>query len=194
MNDLNRLREVSDRELYGLTADESMKHRILQRATGGADTERQRIFRPLPVFCCVIAVLMTGVIALSGIKPVLPSDSVEMNVFAAGYKETVPPSDNQNDEFSPIPEDINPESIVSIELRGVGIIDDPAQCFSLIRVLHEESQPAKEAGTPSSSDLIISFSDGKSIVFSTDHSSRLYGNGSWSCPAFFSEFRQLLVH
>ena len=194
MNDLTRLREVSDRVLYGLTADESLKRRILQRAAGNTDAGRKRIFHPIPVFCGVIAVLLAGVISLNSIKPVIPSDSVEMNVFAAGYKETVPPAGNDTDESSPFPESINPDSVVRIELRGVGIIDDPKQCFSLIRLLQDKSHPAKAVETSSSSDLIIVFSDGDRFVFGTDNSSSLCGNGSWICPEFFTAFRQFAVH
>ena len=191
MKDLNRLREVSDNVLHDLTAGESLKHRILQQAASGIGEERRRVIRLLPAFCGVIAALLVAAIALNGLSPVAPSSSVEMNVFAAGDKETVPPDDRGSEGIFLLP-GIDPEDVVSVEISGRGVISDPDQCAALMRTLSEEAQPADPAAEMTAgASLNIMTAEGRLISFEAEDP-YLSGDGCWSCPGFFTQFSSLL--
>ena len=72
MSDPAKLREASEKVLYGLRADDTLKQKILMKAAAGGDTGSRRAFRPLPVFCGVVAALLVAVIALNGLEPAVP--------------------------------------------------------------------------------------------------------------------------
>lgn len=186
MNDLTKLREATDKVLHGLNADESLKHRILQRAAA-EDNKRQHVFRALPAFCSVVAVLLVAVAALNGLQPVSPAGSVEMYVFAAGEKETIPPEK----ESSPLPEGFDPEDVISIELSGVGIIRDSVHCTALTRTLMNGSQKTEPFTASGDVLLQITTSSGNVYRFETDEP-YLSGEAYWTCPGFFTLFHRLL--
>ena len=98
MSDPAKLREASEKVLYGLRADDTLKQKILIKAAAGGDAGSRRAFRPLPVFCGVVAALLVAVIALNGLEPAVPAGSVEINVFAAGDNETVSPAEDGTGE------------------------------------------------------------------------------------------------
>ena len=54
MSRIEELRQVTDQTLHGLTADDSLKFRILQKAAGGEETKKP-YFKPVPVFCVRLA-------------------------------------------------------------------------------------------------------------------------------------------
>ena len=188
MNDLSKLRETSDRVLYTLTADESLKNRILLKAAAGENSnQRRRAFRALPAVCMVVAVLLIGAAALNNLQPVSPAGSVEMNYFAAGDKETVP----SGNSFSSEMKEAGPENIVSVEITGTGIIDDPDQCSDLMSLLNEEAIPVEHPAAENAYAVIFRTAEGEEIRFNAEDP-YLFGDESWTCPGFFARFRKML--
>ena len=189
MSDPAKLREASEKVLYGLRADDTLKQKILMKAAAGGDTGSRRAFRPLPVFCGVVAALLVAVIALNGLEPAVPAGSVEINVFAAGDNETVPPAEDGTGEAAVLAI-ADPDQVVSVELKGVGTVTDPEQCASLLQVLTGEARPASD-GVPSPDGVLkITYSSGDVALYQTKEP-YLTGDASWTCQGFFSLFRPL---
>ena len=164
------------------------KHRILHEVNSGCKKpDQQHLFHPLPVFCGVIAALLIAVVALNSLQPVAPAGTVEMNVFAAGIKETVMPSE----DFINLLEGIDPADVLSVELPGIGMIDEPEESVSLINILIDEAEPALSDTPESCTDMIIRADDGKVIRFDVKEP-YLFKDGCWSCQGFFRLFHQLL--
>ena len=129
MSRIEELREVTDQTLHGLTADDSLKFRILQKAAGGEETKKP-YFKPVPVFCAACAVLLVMVMALNSLKPVSNTPG-EINVFAAGSTEK--PADME--QAGLLPAGFEAGSVVSVELDGVGSVTDLEKCASLAGML-----------------------------------------------------------
>ena len=70
MTDLNHLRNESEKALYGLKADETLKYRILQNAAAEPERKTRKSFQLIPVMCVVAAALLFSVLLLNGIPPV----------------------------------------------------------------------------------------------------------------------------
>ena len=80
-----QFRQYTDQVLFGLKADEQLKHRILQKAAETGQPEKKSFFRrPVPVLCSMVAVLVLCVFLLNGQKPVSSDPAAEINTFAAG--------------------------------------------------------------------------------------------------------------
>ena len=126
------LRSATDKALYGLTADESLKQRILLKASQTNRTTRDSKVHPVMKLCAVVGVLLLMVVALNSVRPLSPSTPGEMNVFAAGGKDTT-----AEQPFSQI--DVNYVSCIS-----VGGIDyqDEAHCSPKQRKPMLKYQPA----------------------------------------------------
>ena len=59
MNNLEELHAVSDKVLSGLTADDSLKQRILQTAVLSGEKAQKRGFSPIPAFCSIIVLIIS---------------------------------------------------------------------------------------------------------------------------------------
>ena len=186
MKKIEDLRQVTDHALYGLTADESLKFRILQKAAQPSGVHQKRVFHTVPVLCSLIALLLIAVVALNSIKPVVPSTPGEINVFAAGSKDTVEPEIYQEAvcDISDIPA----ASVSSIEISGLGRITDPDQCTLLVSILQEKAESADTDPAAGSVSLVIRTSEGAEYRFYANDP-YLTGNKTWSCPDFFSSFK-----
>ena len=149
MNRIEDLRRVTDNTLHGLIADDSLKFRILQKAAQSGQDSRKRAFRPVPVLCSLIALLVVAVVALSTLKPVAPSNPGEMNVFAAGSKETDAPYTS-----------IDPDTVISVELSGIGTVTDPEQCAELIALLQQDEAVSASGAQEEGSELTVTSGDG----------------------------------
>ena len=176
------LREVTENVLCGLTADESLRSRILQNAAGAGREERRSAFRPVPALCGVIAALLIAVVALNGLNPVNPADPGDMNIFAAGSNDT---------RKSVLLDGIDPDEVTSIEITDLGTVSGAEQCAALISLLTEKAAPAGSSDPSAESRLNITLAGGTVIRFSVDEPV-ISGDGTWSCPEFFDLFRQEL--
>ena len=190
MKDLKNLREVSNRVLYGMTADDSLKHRILQRAASGNNLVQNRAFHPLPVFCTVIVFLLTTVVALNSLQPVGTSGTVEINVFAAGTKETVLSEETASEKNGLVLNGINPGNIISVSLSGVGEIIDPQQCAELIQVLTDHTVPSETVSHDNYDVLILRADNGTVVKYDTAEP-YLIGDTCWSCEPFFTMIHKI---
>lgn len=170
------LRSATDKALYGLTADESLKQRILLKASQTTQSNRDSfVFRPVLKLCAIVGVLLLMVVALNSVRPLSPSAPGEMNVFAAGGKDTT------GTLFSQI--DVDSVSGVS-----VGSIDyaDKAQCVEMIRVLQSE---ARETDTDIPADgekMIIRMKDGTEHLFYIREPYVYKDDKCWTCAGLFA--------
>ena len=169
------LRSATDKALYGLTADESLKQRILLKASQTSQSRRDNVFRPVMKLCAVVGVLLLMVIALNSVRPLSPSTPGEMNVFAAGGKDTA------GTPFSQI--DLNDVSGVT-----VGSVDyhDKTQYTELIRILQTESKET-DAETPENGErIVIRMKDGKEYSFGISEPYVFNEDKCWTCSGFFT--------
>lgn len=181
------LHEATEKVLYNLTADESLKQRILQRAVESG-TKKSRRFAVIPAFCSVMVVLMLVLAGMNGLKPVDPSASYDINVFSAGSSDVAAPVENA---YEDIFDSIKPENVVSVELSDLGTVTDPEACASLISLLQHNSVSADHIFGTAVHTLHIKTSDGTDIAFSVDEP--FIGNeSSWSCAEFFDKLYQLI--
>ena len=191
MKDLTNLREVSETVLHGLTADASLKNRILQQAASDAENRKPSAFRLVPAFCGVIAALLIAAVALNGLQPVSPAGSVEIKVFAAGDQETVPPGDDAAVDSRSILSGADPSDVYSVELSGSGMVSDRKECAALAGILIRESVPAEPVDPCSADVLTITTVSGQKIMYEAA-APYLIGEKCWSCPGFFTLLEQLL--
>lgn len=186
MNNPENLREVSEKVLYGLTADDSLKMRILQKAADTPSRSRGS-FRFIPSLCSAMAVLMLILVLLNGIQPVNPSSSVEINVFSAGSTEGNMP----DEDFSGTLSDLDPVSVVSVALSDTGAIDEKKICETLISMLQQEAVLSDYKVNNTDNQLIITLNDGSSIRYNVEEP-YLEGDKCWICPGFFTMLHQQL--
>ena len=189
MSRLEDLPRVADETLAGLKADASLKHRILEKtlsvdfAPAQAEPARGRAFRPLPVFCGLLAALLVLALSLNTLRPVRPDAPGEINAFAAGGSE---------DRSVPalFPAGFEAASVVSLSVDNKKAVADPAALASLVQLLLDEAEPAAAADLSPVSRL--SFVTASGDAFSFDACDPyLIGDGTWSCPAFFDALRAL---
>ncbi len=182
MKNLEELHAVTDKVLSGLTADDSLKQRILQTAVMSGKKETKRLFSPIPAFCGVIVLLLITVGVLNNLRPVDPASSVEMNVFSAGSVEISPSPD---DSDSVLPAGVNSENIVSIELSAPGIVTSADKCAALADALAKCEICEEPVEKNSDRQLIIRCKDGTQYRFSVCEPC-ISNEKCWSCEEFFT--------
>ena len=185
MSRIEELRQVTDQTLHGLTADDSLKFRILQQAAGGAETKKPS-FRPVPVLCAACAALLVMILALNSLQPVSNVPG-EINVFAAGSTEK--PADM--DHTGLLPPGFEAGSVVSVELDGAGSVTNPEKCAALAGILDGQVSSSEYAYAACGSHLKITAADGTVLTFGANEPYLIAEDGScWSCPEFFTELRK----
>ena len=183
MKNPEELREVSEKVLFGLTADDSLKQRILQNAVSAGRTSSRKLFSPVPAFCTVIAMLLITVGVLNSIRPVDPAATVEMNVFSAGSVDISPSPDASDSVF---PAGFQAEAVVSVELTGRNAITDPRKCRALADALmnctvSDESPDLNDAGK-----VTILCDNGTIYQYNASDPYLSDDSKCWSCEEFFS--------
>ncbi len=180
------LHQATEKALFNLTADESLKQRILEKAAGYQNVSRKhRILTSIPAFCTVMAVLMLVLTVMNGLKPVDPASSVEINVFSAG-SDDASPVDKSADVFDML----NPDTVLSVELTGFGTVTDSESCSSLISLLQHNSVPTDYSLENAVQSLIITSADGTKLTFNVEEP-YLGSDNCWSCAEFFERLREL---
>ena len=190
MNNPKDLPNVTERVLYGLTADDSLKHRILQQAAQQKDKKVNKPFYLIPVFCTALAVLVLTVVVLNRVQPVSPSVPGEINVFTAGNDISSLP---EKDVLCPLDPDISENNILSIQIAGLGTVLDSQQCAMLFCLLRDESIPADSPDVAVQNEMVITLKNGTEIRFNADEPYFYSGSDCWSCAAFFESARQMLT-
>ena len=169
------LRSATDKALYGLTADESLKQRILLKASQTPQSRRDSVFRPVMKLCAVVGVLLLMVVALNSVRPLSPSAPGEMNVFAAGGKDTA------GTPFSQI--DIDHVSGVSV---GSTDYQDKTQYIELIRILQAEAKETDAEIPDGGKQIIIRMEDGKELSFGICEPYVYNDDKCWTCNGLFT--------
>ena len=182
MNRLEDIRTVTDKALYGLTADESLKFRILQKAAACEQKGARRIAHPVPVLCAVVAFLVIIAVSINGIQPVEPVVPGEMTVFAAG---------GTDDRTVSSIGKIESGHVISVEVTGIGTVTDPSGCDALIGLLKNDAESTAEEPDKWSEKIVIRMDDGS--VYEYKAAEPCLDDGrNLECPAFFSMMHELL--
>ena len=168
------LRSATDKALYSLTADESLKQRILLKASQTTQTHRDSVFRPVMKLCAVVGVLRLMVIALNSVRPLSPSSPGEMNVFAAGGKDTAGTSFPQ----------IDIDHVSGISVGGIDYQDE-TQYTELIRILQNESKETDALIPENGERIVIRMEDGKEYAFGISEPYVFTDDKCWTCSGFF---------
>jgi hypothetical protein len=109
------------------------------------------------------------------VRPLSPSTPGEMNVFAAGGKDTA------GTPFSQI-------AIKKVAGISIGSVDyqDEAQCAEMIRILQSESKEA-EVEIPDNGERIVNrMKDGKEYAFCIIEPYVFNDEKCWTCSGLFS--------
>ena len=182
MNRPEDIRTVTDKALYGLTADESLKFRILQKAAACEKKSSRRIAHPVPVLCAVAAFLVIIAVSINGIQPVEPVVPGEMTVFAAG---------GTDDRAASSIGKIESGHVISVEVTGIGTVTDPSGCDSLIGLLKNDAESTVEGPDTWPEKVVIRMDDG--TVYEYQAAEPYMDDGrSFECSAFFSMMHELL--
>lgn len=178
------LRQITDNTLHSLIADESLKFRILQKAASSEQIDKSRQKRLIPVFCTVLAALLIAAVSLNSIQAVPSSVPGELNSFTAGGTDHA--------SSFPLPEGFDPDSVLSVEMEGLGTVNDPGQCAALTQLLIDQSI-SYDQDPDADGKLIITSSGGQTFVFEVSNPYLIsQDNQCWSCPGFFSEFSKMI--
>ena len=179
------LRQITENTLHSLIADESLKYRILQKAASSEQIDTSRQKKLIPVFCTVLAALLIAAVSLNSIQAVPSSVPGDLNSFTAGGTDSA--------SSLLLPKWFNPDSILSVEMEGLGTINDPDQCAALIQLLIDQSVSAAHTDQGTNGKLIITSSGGQTYVLMiSDPYLITQDNQCWSCPGFFSEFNNMV--
>lgn len=179
------LRQITDNTLHSLIADESLKYRILQKAASSEQIDKSRQKRLIPVFCTVLAALLIAAVSLNSIQAVPSSVPGDLNSFTAGGTDPA--------SSFPLPEGFNPDSVLSVEMEGLGTVNDPGQCAALTQLLIDQSVSTDHMDPAADGKLIITSSGGQTCVFEVCNPYLIsQDNQCWSCSGFFSEFSKMI--
>lgn len=184
-----KLHEATDRALYGLTADESLKQKILQKAAACEASGRKISGRSiLPAFCVVMAALVLVLTAVNSLRPVDPASTVEIKVFSAGSSDE---TDSADSSYPDIFDDLDSNNVISIELSDVGKITDAESCAALISLLKNNAVTAECSFEGSEHSLIIESADGTKLCFNVTEPF-IGTEKSWSCESFFESLHNMI--
>ena len=170
------LRTATEKALSGLTADESLKQKILLKASETAPRNHSILTHPVFRLCTVAAVLLLMVVSLNSIRPLTHSTTGEMTVFAAGGKDTT---------YDTLFDQINIDDVTCISFGNEKSVMNE-QCTSLIHTLQSKARKSDEDVLETNDQIIISMKDGTDLVFSVQEPYLFRGNDVWICPEFFS--------
>lgn len=182
MNRPEDIRVVTEKALYGLTADDSLKFRILQKAAAYNEKEQRRFAHPVPVLCAVVAFLVIIAVSINGIQPVQPVVPGEMTVFAAG---------GTDDRTVSSIAKIESGHVVSVEVTGLGTVEDRTQCDSLVELLKNDADNSEEEPDQWPDKIVIRMDDGSVYKYNAAEP-YLADGANLECPAFFAMMHELL--
>jgi len=179
------LRQAAENMLYGLKADDTLKYRIIQKASVQPKSQMHLPLRAAPVLFTVLTVFLIAVIGLNSIQSVSSAVPGEIKAFAAGKTES--------GMDSLFPAEFRPDSVISIRFDQSFPIQDAGQCTALASVLCQQAVRTSESDGVLPLKLIISTSDGKEYCFGMQ-APYLEGDDGirWSCPAFFDEIENII--
>lgn len=187
MKNPEELREISDKVLFGLTADDSLKQRILQNAVSAGSTSSRKLFHPIPAFCTVVAMLLITVGVLNSIRPVDPAATVEMNVFSAGSVDISPSPDASDSVF---PAGFQAETVVFVEMTGRNAVTDPQKCRALADALLNCTVSDESPDLNDTVKVTILCDNGDRYQYNAADPYLSDDSQCWSCENFFSLFNE----
>ena len=173
MSNLERLRQATENTLHDLTADDSLKFRILQKASMDHEpvSHSTRTLRPIPLLCTVAAVLLIGIIALNSYHPVPASVPGELNSFTAGS--------DKSDSGPVFPAEFDPENVSSVEFSQFGVYSKQEQCNTIIDILQNQAMTAEPSELVSEDRMVVTMSDDTKLIYRIQPPYLIGQDGQW---------------
>ena len=176
------LRTATEKALSGLTADESLKQKILLKASESEQNRHEPVYRPVLKLCAIVGVLLLMVAGLNSIRPLSPSAPGEMTVFAAGGKDSAGAS---------LFAQIDTDKIAGIKIGNQDLITD-SQCSDLIRLLQSEARESEAEASAETDLMSLQMTDGTEKVFEISDPYLFKDGKCWTCPGFFARMQNIL--
>ena len=184
MNRLEKLPEITEKALGGLTADESLKYRILKSAAESKPAGERSFLRPVFGLLCATAVMVFVLLALGG-RPGLdpsPTEAPVLRSFTAGGGPL------QAEAF---PATLTAGKAVSADIASLGTIEDEKNLGLITEALAEAEPAPLPDGASSDPGLVLRLADGSEFSFALSDPYLISGSSAWTCPRFFEIISQL---
>ena len=188
MTDLKQLREVTEKTLYGLTADDTLKQRILEKSIASVP-KNKRIIRLVPVFSAVFTVLLVAAFVLNGLKPVSPAEPGDINVFTAGNENS---RNSESDFFQLIEQNDFCDEIISIGIEKLGLVGNHDSCCELICTFLDNSEHSETTELSVPVMMTVTLKDGTNILLEVEEPYIKQNGVCRKCAEFFSLFHQMV--
>jgi len=83
------------------------------------------------------------------------------------------------------------DSVVALELSGVGTVNDAGKARELMNILMKNASFLRAGGSETNQSLLIQLSNGLVLQMAVN-GERLIACGTWACPEFFDAFQEAL--
>lgn len=176
MNMLEKLPEITEEALGGLTADESLKSRILKKASASPGAEKRSFLRPAVALVSAAALMVGALLALNGRDAVpSPEETPVLRSFPAGAVS----------DPGILPADVDAFGAESIETAAHGKVTETQALEELLKALASAGKAETPADSPAEDELVLRCKNGTVYRWSLHEPYLSSGDGTWSCPAFF---------
>lgn len=178
------LRSATERVLHNLKADESLKHRIIEKTVSANVPAPRSSFKPVAVLCGILAAFLLVISAINGIQPL--SDPGGISMFTAGNQTSKDEQDKPILNLVVLSEG----DILSIRSSAGQMINDKQKCAFLLGLL-EGAKPVDDEIDVQRDTITIVKSDGTENVFAASAPYLSADGLTWECRAFFDEIREM---
>lgn len=177
MNTLEKLPEITEKAFGGLTADESLKFRILKKASASTAAEKRSLLRPA-IALVSAAALMVGALLVLNSRDAVPSpeETPVLRSFPAGAVSS---------ESGILPADVVAFGAESIETAAHGKVTESQVLEALLKALASAGIAETPADFSAEDELVLRCRNGAVYSWSLHEPYLSSGEGTWYCPAFF---------
>lgn len=176
MNSLEKLPELTEKALGGLTADETLKFRILNKAAETPAEDKRSFLRPA-IGLVAAAVLMVCVLLVLNGRDAVPSpeETPILRSFPAGAVSS----------SGILPTDVDAFGAESIESAATGKVTDSKTLESLLKALSSAVKAEVPAEASAEDELVLRCKNGAEFKWGLHEPYLSSEDGTWSCPGFF---------
>ncbi len=178
------LYSATEHVLCNLKADESLKHRIIEKSVSSNVNKSRSSFKPVAVFCGILGLFLVMISVINSIQPL--SDPGGISMFTAGNQTSKDISEKQilNMDI------LSDNDILSFCFSDEQIIDDRQKCAILVRLLEEANSVDDMINAPVDT-LSIKKADGTESLFMVSVPYLSANGKTWECAAFFDEIQKM---
>ncbi len=177
MNRLENLPEITEKALGGLTADEALKFRILEKAAASPAEEKRSFLRPALGVVVAAALMVCVLLVLNGREAVpAPEETPILRSFPAGAVSA----------SGILPADAEAFGVSFLETAAGDKVTDNETVDALLKALRSAEKAEAPAGASAEGELTLQCKNGAVYKWTLHEPYLSVGEETWSCPAFFS--------